>query len=72
MALRLREWEAYLAGVEKEVWETVDKAAGKWIAEGDHNRCHKKKVIGHRHCYGPHPDDDAKPARPFRDRPEQK
>ena len=71
LALRLREWEGYLAGIEKEVRENVDKAAGKWIAEGDHERCHRKKIIGHRHCYGPSKDDPSLPAKPIRAREEQ-
>lgn len=68
LSFRLREWEQHLTGVEKELWNNLEKSAGEYIKNGDHSKCLRKKAIGHRHCYGARGPNASEPARPMKER----
>ncbi len=64
----LFDFEGYLSTVEKEIREILDESAGGWIANGNHEKCRKFKLVGHRYCYGPGEKVASKPYRPLRQR----
>lgn len=78
----LFDFDIYLTDVENEIRGVLEKSAGKWIEQSNHDQCLKGEVrlkgkfklgslphVEQRRCYGPDKKNPAKPRRPLRSRP---
>ena len=67
----LYDFENYFSEVERNIQDILVRSAGRFVIEGDHTACHRKKVVGHHSCYGPDDTGSGRPYRPLRSRSAQ-